>query len=34
MIVEQRVKAFERFGFDMFVHFGAYSALKKGEWAV
>ncbi len=33
MIIEKRVKDFEQLGFGMFVHFGAYSALKKGEWA-
>lgn len=33
MIVEKRIKDFEKLGFGMFVHFGAYSTLKKGEWA-
>ncbi|MBE6740301.1 MAG: alpha-L-fucosidase [Ruminococcaceae bacterium] len=33
MIIEQRVKDFEKLGFGMFVHFGLYSVLGKGEWA-
>ncbi len=33
MIIEQRIKDFENFGFGMFVHFGLYSVLGKGEWA-
>ncbi|MBR7143097.1 MAG: alpha-L-fucosidase [Clostridia bacterium] len=33
MIVEQRIKEFEKLGFGMFVHFGLYSVLGKGEWA-
>ncbi|MBR4889589.1 MAG: alpha-L-fucosidase [Clostridia bacterium] len=33
MIVKQTVKDFENLGFGMFVHFGAYSVLGKGEWA-
>ena len=33
MIIEQRVLDFEKLGFGMFVHFGAYSNLEKGEWA-
>ncbi len=33
MIVRQEVKDFESLGFGMFVHFGAYSVLAKGEWA-
>lgn len=33
MIIEQRIKDFEKLGFGMFVHFGLYSVLGKGEWA-
>lgn len=33
MIIEQRIKNFEKLGFGMFVHFGLYSQLGKGEWA-
>lgn len=33
MIVEQYIKEFEKLGFGMFVHFGLYSVLGKGEWA-
>ena len=33
MIIRQYVKDFEKMGFGMFVHFGAYSQLGKGEWA-
>jgi len=33
MIVEQRILDFEKLGFGMFVHFGIYSQLGKGEWA-
>ncbi len=33
MIIRQEVKDFENLGFGMFVHFGAYSLLAKGEWA-
>lgn len=33
MIVKQYIKEFERLGFGMFVHFGIYSVLGKGEWA-
>ena len=32
MIIHQRVKEFETFGLGMFVHFGIYSQLGKGEW--
>ena len=32
MIVHQRVKDFETLGLGMFVHFGIYSQLGKGEW--
>ncbi len=34
MIIEKRIKDFEKLGFGMFVHFGIYSALGKGEWAM
>ena len=33
MIIEKRVKEFEQLGFGMFVHFGLYSVIGKGEWA-
>ena len=33
MIVKQYIKDFEELGFGMFVHFGLYSRLGKGEWA-
>lgn len=33
MIIEKRIKDFENLGFGMFVHFGLYSAVGKGEWA-
>lgn len=33
VIVEPRIKAFEKLGFGMFVHFGVYSVLGKGEWS-
>lgn len=33
MIVKEYIKQFETLGFGMFVHFGAYSLLGKGEWA-
>ena len=32
MIIEKRIKNFENLGFGMFVHFGIYSLLGKGEW--
>ena len=32
MIIHQRVKNFETLGLGMFVHFGIYSLLKRGEW--
>ena len=32
MIIHQRVKEFEALGFGMFVHFGIYSQLGRGEW--
>ena len=32
MIVEKRIRDFEKMGFGLFVHFGAYSALGGGEW--
>lgn len=32
MIIEKRVKDFEALGFGMFVHFGLYSVIGKGEW--
>ncbi len=34
MIIRQEVKDFEKLGFGMFVHFGLYSVLAKGEWAL
>lgn len=33
MIIEKRIKDFEKLGFGMFVHFGLYSVHGKGEWA-
>ena len=33
MIIEQRIKDFEKLGFGMFVHFGIYSVFGRGEWA-
>lgn len=33
MIIEERIKNFEKLGFGMFVHFGLYSVIGKGEWA-
>ena len=33
MILEKRILDFEKLGFGMFVHFGLYSVLGKGEWA-
>ncbi len=33
MIIRQEIKDFENLGFGMFVHFGAYSLLGKGEWS-
>lgn len=33
MIIKQYIKDFENLGFGMFVHFGLYSVLGKGEWA-
>lgn len=32
MIVKKYIKDFEELGFGMFVHFGLYSLLEKGEW--
>ncbi len=33
MIIEKRIKEFEKLGFGMFVHFGLYSVIGRGEWA-
>ncbi len=33
MIIEERIKRFEKLSFGMFVHFGLYSVHGKGEWA-
>ena len=33
MIVKEYIKEFEKLGLGMFVHFGLYSILGKGEWA-
>ena len=33
MIIEKYIRDFEKLGFGMFVHFGLYSVLGKGEWA-
>lgn len=32
MIVKQYIKDFEKLGFGLFVHFGLYSVVGKGEW--
>lgn len=32
MIIKQYIKEFEQLGFGMFVHFGIYSQMEKGEW--
>ena len=32
MIIEKRIKDFEKLGFGMFVHFGLYSVIGEGEW--
>ncbi len=32
MIVKQYIKEFEKLGLGMFVHFGLYSQMEKGEW--
>lgn len=32
MIIEKRIKQFETLGLGMFVHFGLYSILGRGEW--
>ena len=34
MIIEKRIKEFEKLGLGMFVHFGLYSKLGMGEWAL
>ena len=34
MIVEKRILDFEKLGFGMFVHFGLYSVIGRGEWAL
>lgn len=34
MIVEQRIKDFEKLGFGIFIHYGLYSLLEKGEWVM
>lgn len=33
MIVKQYIKDFENLGFGMFVHFGLYSVIGRGEWS-
>ena len=33
MIIKQYIKDFQNLGFGMFVHFGLYSILGKGEWS-
>ena len=32
MIVKEYIKRFEKLGFGMFVHFGPYSVVGKGEY--
>ena len=34
MIVKEYIKAFEKHGFGLFVHFGLYSVLARGEWSL
>ena len=34
MIIEERIKKFEKHGLGMFVHFGLYSVIGRGEWAL
>ena len=34
MIIEQRIKDFEAMEFGMFVHFGLYSIVGRGEWSL
>ena len=34
MIIEKRIKNFENLGFGMFIHWGLYSQLGKGEWVM
>lgn len=34
MIIKEYIKAFEKLGFGMFVHFGLYSEYARGEWAL
>lgn len=34
MIIESRIKNFEKLGLGMFVHFGLYSMLESGEWTL
>ena len=31
-VPEKRIADFENFGFSMFIHWGLYSQLAKGEW--
>ena len=31
-VPEKRIADFENFGFGMFIHWGLYSQLAKGEW--
>lgn len=33
MIIKEYIKDFERLGFGLFVHFGVYSVIGRGEWA-
>ena len=33
IVKERRIEAFEKLGFGVFVHFGLYSQLGRGEWA-
>ncbi|MBQ7152392.1 MAG: alpha-L-fucosidase, partial [Clostridia bacterium] len=32
MEIKQHIKDFEKMGFGMFVHFGIYSCIGRGEW--
>ena len=34
MIVKEYIKRFERLEFGLFVHFGLYSVIGRGEWVI
>ena len=33
-VIEPRIRAFEELGFGMFIHWGLYSQMEKGEWVM